>query len=51
VPVGVTSSNAITLCPVYSFCNFNTAVLPGAIFQTGSCPSDVTKLLVSIVVS
>jgi hypothetical protein len=50
VPAGVTSSKAITLCPVCSFCNFKVAVLPGAIFYTGSCQGSVTKGLVSIVV-
>src|SRR6266481_3149093 len=43
---GVISSNAITLCPVCSFCNLSAAVLPGAMFHTGSCPGSVTKLSV-----
>ena len=49
MPAGATSSNAITLSPVCWFSNLSAAVLPGAMFQTGSCPGNVTKLFVSIV--
>ena len=51
MPGGVTSSKAMTLCPVCSFCNFSVAVLPGAMFHTGSCPGSVTKLSIFTLVS